>query len=128
VGETVKVINNAFPHWFCDNYRKYNDRESELPIDQHALIALIAPRAVYVASAAEDLWADPKGEFQALAHASPVYRLFGEPAIDPNAMPAVEQPLIAGRRAYHIRSGVHNLTPYDWQRYLDFADRLGWKG
>ena len=127
VGETVKVINNAFPHWFCDNYRKYNDREAELPIDQHELIALVAPRAVYVASAVEDVWADPKGEFQALAHANPVYSLFGEPAIDPEAMPAVEKPLIAGRRAYHIRSGIHNLTPYDWQRYLDFADRLGWK-
>jgi hypothetical protein len=126
VGESVKQINTGFPHWFCDNYRKYNDREAELPIDQHQLIALMAPRAVYVASAAEDLWADPKGEYLALAHASRVYHLYRQSGFLPDAMPGVEKPEISGPQAYHIRSGIHNLTPYDWQRYMDFADRLHW--
>jgi len=126
VGESVARINTAFPHWFCDRYREYNDREAELPLDQHMLIAAVAPRAVYVASAEEDVWADPKGEFLALAHASAAYALFGETGVRPDAMPALDMPMIAGRQAYHIRRGGHNLTPYDWQRYLDFADRLRW--
>ena len=98
----------------------------QLPIDQHELLALIAPRALYVASADEDLWADPRGEFLALAAASPVYALWGDAAIAADAMPPLERPLVVGRRAYHVRKGVHDLTPYDWDRYADFADRL-WK-
>jgi hypothetical protein len=124
VGESVARINTAFPHWFCDRYRAYNEREAELPLDQHMLLAAIAPRPVYVASAEEDVWADPKGEFLSLAHASPAFKLFGQPGIPPDAMPGLEKPLIAGRQGYHIRRGGHNLTPYDWQRYLDFADQL----
>jgi hypothetical protein len=127
VGEDVKKINTGFPHWFCDNYRRYNDHEAELPVDQHMLIALMAPRAVYVASAEEDLWADPKGEFLGLAHASPAFALFGQPGVKPDAMPGLEMPLISGRQGYHIRHGIHNLTPYDWQRDMDFAAHL-WKG
>ena len=127
VGEDIKKINTGFPHWFCDNYRRYNDRDAELPVDQHMLIALMAPRAVYVASAEEDLWADPKGEFLGLAHASPAFALFGQPGVKTDAMPGLEMPLISGRQGYHIRHGIHNLTPYDWQRDMDFADHL-WKG
>lgn len=127
VGEDVQKINTGFPHWFCDNYRQYNGRDAALPIDQHMLIALMAPRAVYVASAEEDLWADPKGEFLGLAHASPAFALFGQAGVKPDAMPGLELPLISGRQGYHIRHGIHNLTPYDWQRDMDFADRL-WKG
>ena len=129
-GETVERINTNFPHWFCDNFDKYNGKEEELPVDQHMLIALIAPRAVYVASASEDLWADPKGEFLSLAHASPVYGLWDQSAqIGPDDLPPVDQPLVAGQRGYHIRSGGHNLTSEDWGHYMDFADRLwGRKG
>jgi hypothetical protein len=88
------------------------------------LLALTAPRALYVASADEDLWSDPRGEFLSLAASSPVYALYGERPIRSDEMPPLETPLIAGTRAYHIRRGVHDLTPYDWARYADFADRL----
>jgi hypothetical protein len=127
MGETVKRINTAFPYWFCDNYKKYDDREDELPVDQHELIALVAPRAVYVASAETDFWADPRGEFLALAHASRVYGLYGLVGPKPDDMPGIETPGVWGRQANHMHRGGHNLTPYDWQRYLDFADGV-WVG
>ncbi|MEO7193136.1 MAG: acetylxylan esterase [Vicinamibacterales bacterium] len=122
-GETLKRITGSFPHWFAENYTAFAGREQELPVDQHMLLALIAPRSLYVTSADEDLWSDPRGEFLSLAHSSPAFALFGDAPIATDAMPPLEQPLIAGRRGYHVRTGVHNLTPYDWQRFADFADR-----
>lgn len=124
-GETVEAV-NRFTHWFADNFNNYNNREDELPVDQHMLIGLIAPRAVYIASADEDLWADPRGEFLSLVHASPVYGLWGHEPVEAYQMPPLDQPLFAGPRGYHVRTGGHNLTPADWNHYMDFAS-LVWQ-
>ena len=123
-GETLARITASFPHWFAPRYASYADAVDRLPLDQHMLLALMAPRAVYVASADEDLWADPRGEFLSLAHASPVFALWDDPPIRAADMPPLDRPLVVGRRAYHVRAGGHNLTPYDWQQYMDFAERL----
>ena len=125
-GERVKKINTSFPHWFCANYKKFNDKEEKLPIDQHELIALMAPRLVYVASASLDKWSDPAGEFLSCVNAGPVYQLYGLQGVGATEMPKYQQPLRTGHIGHHIRIGSHNMTKYDWNCYIDFADRH-WK-
>ena len=121
-GETVKDINTRFPHWFCKNFHDFNDKENEIPVDQHMLIGLIAPRPVYVGSAEQDEWADPYGEFLSLYHAGPVYTLFGLEILEKDTLPEINKPLWTGKMGYHIRTGGHAITRFDWEKYLDFAD------
>lgn len=121
-GETFAVIDTSFPHWFTREFDKYKGREEAFPADQHWLIALAAPRPVYVASATEDLWADPKGEWLAAKAAEPVYALFGMQGLD-DGMPAPDVSDGDGRIGYHIRSGKHNILAFDWQQYISFMKR-----
>lgn len=121
-GETIERINTSFPHWFAPAYKQYNKHPEKLPVDQHILLALMAPRPLYVASAADDWWADPKGEFLGAKNAEPVYALFGKKGLGITDMPRVDHPVGETIR-YHIRTGKHDFTLYDWQQYLDFSDK-----
>ena len=123
-GETVRKINDHFPHWFADRFRNYDDNEDALPFDQHCFLALIAPRALYVASASEDLWGDPVGEFLSLSEASKVYALYGNPVITPGERPSTGGSVVKGLLGAHLWEGRHEILAFDWERYLDFADIL----
>ena len=122
-GETIYQINRSFPHWFCTNFKKYNGKEDSLPVDMHMLMALIAPRPLYIASAEQDLWGDPRGQYLALCAAVPAYNLFGIKSVLPAGMPAVNTPVVRGNVAYHVRDGKHNLLLKDWNFFMDFADK-----
>lgn len=121
-GETVARINTVFPHWFSNNYRKYSNNEKDLPVDQHMLIALIAPRPVYATNASEDLWADPTGTFLAMKNAEPVFALYRQKSNLPQQPPALDTPFTQPPLGYHNRSGKHDLTFYDWEQFVKFAD------
>ncbi len=105
---------------FCN---RYSGNEAALPVDQHELIALIAPRPVYIASAVEDRWADPKGEFLAGVHATPVYELFGLVGLSGTELPQTDAPVLSGHIGHHVRSGDHDITLYDWRQFVKFADK-----
>jgi len=122
-GETIAVINKNFPHWFAPAYKRYDHRENDLPTDYHGLIALVAPRPVYVASASEDLWADPKGEYLSLIHAGPVYKLYGKQVLTAPDPPAPQKPVMTEIMGFHIREGKHDIVQYDWEQFVKLADR-----
>lgn len=121
-GERIRIINTFFPHWFTPNYKKYNDHEDLLPVDQHMLIALIAPRPVYVTNASKDLWADPKGTFLSLKNAERVFALYGIRSNLPANPPGINESIIQSPLAYHNREGEHDLTVYDWNNFIKFAN------
>ncbi|XZE18479.1 alpha/beta hydrolase family protein [Pirellulaceae bacterium SH449] len=124
-GETVAIINKAFPHWFCGNFRRFDDNESEMPHDAHTLVASIAPRPVYIASATKDEWADPKGEYLSGYYASAVYELLGYKGLESETKPAPGIS-VGDRVGYHVREGAHDILPEDWTHFMNFADRH-WK-
>jgi len=121
-GETIASINQQYPHWFCQEFKKFNNRENELLVDQHELIGLIAPRPVYIASAQRDLEADPYGEFLAAKNASTIYKLFGLIGLQAEELPPVNTSIM-GNIGYHIRSGCHGIKRFDWIQFIRFADK-----
>ncbi len=121
-GETTAVITKAFPHWFTLKYSSYASNTAACPVDAHMLIALAAPRPIYIASAADDQWADPKGEFLSGKFASPVYALFGKKGVVVDEQPAIDHP-VGDFIGYHVRTGKHDVTDFDWTQYLAFAKR-----
>ncbi len=125
-GETVQDICRSFPYWFCPNHLVYAKNESALPFDQHALLALIAPRLAYVGSAVEDSWADPISEYLSCVAASPAYQLLGVPGFcHPDRYPKPGDSFHQGYIAYHLRHGCHYFSRIDWQQYMQFFhDRI----
>ncbi|WP_245942386.1 alpha/beta hydrolase family protein [Algoriphagus chordae] len=126
-GETLAVINTSFPHWFADNFNAYNGAEETLPVDQHMLAALIAPRAVYFASARGDQWADPKGEYISMQLGARVFsEIYDQDVNFPLAFEELKNPIIQPFAGYHIREGKHSLTWEDWEHFIDFA-KIQWR-
>lgn len=132
-GETLSSITTDFPHWFSAKYSHYADDVNALPVDQHMLIALLAPRPVYVASAKDDQWADPKGEFLSVVGAKDIYRLYTNDIFLPDLQPEPGKPLHS-RLSYHYREGIHEVYHFDWKQYLEVGkeylkgDKLSPKG
>lgn len=125
-GETVARLNSAFPHWFCANYKKYAGNEDAMPVDMHMLLALTAPRALYLDCASDDLWGDPRGCYLALYKALPVFQLFDKNSVVPVIMPPLNKQVFSGHTGFHIRDGAHNMLLQDWKCFMDFADTV-WK-
>lgn len=122
-GETLKKMVTRFPYWLCRNAWKFVEQEDDLPVDQHMLLACIAPRAVYVHSGVDDTWADGRGEYLSAYHASEVFRLFGKQGLESVESPSVGKRVLDGNVGYHIRAGGHSIEPFDWTAFMDFADR-----
>ena len=121
VGEDIHRLITIFPHWFCRNFRAYDGVDRELPFDQHLILSAIAPRPLYIASAAQDTNAVPEGEFTSAVLASKVYRFLGFDGLSSTIMPSPGE-AISGRVSYHLRPGRHDVLPYDWEKYLEFLD------
>ena len=125
--ESIEAITRPALRWFCPNYKKYAGRDRKTPFDQHQLLALVAPRLLYVSSASEDAWAGQRGEFASAMLASPAWALYGLGGLAAQEFPHADLPLQAGSIGYHLRTGLHDITEYDWDRYMDFADGKGWQ-
>lgn len=121
-GESVQTISKNFPHWFSPNFTKYASDTALLPIDQHQLLACIAPRPLYVASASEDQWSDPFGELSSLVEAGKIYRLYGADALPDAGNFSLDAPFF-GNTGYHLRRGPHAMLEYDWTQFAEFAAR-----
>lgn len=124
--ENNSIIYERFPYWFCKNYAKYSNNEDDMPFDQHFLVAAIAPRAVAVGSAVEDLWACPEGEFESAREAGKIFERLGLDGLSyphDGEMPKPYTHICDGMVSYHIRNGSHFLSRTDWLAYMDFADK-----
>lgn len=122
-GETLDDMAQNFGYQFAGNLQKWAGKWNDLPVDQHMLIALSAPRPVFVSGGIKDQWSDPKGQFLALVAAGPVYRLLGKKDLGVTQMPALDKPVSDGNLAYHYHSSGHTILPADWKIFFDFAER-----
>ncbi len=122
-GESIAQILDRFPFWFAKNYQKYANHEEEMPFDQHFLVSLMAPRLVYTSTKSNDSWADPASEFESLVQTDPVYQLFDVKGLEQRERPLPEQPLHEGRIGHHHKTGEHTMDDYDWDLYMDYADK-----
>ena len=120
--ETIEHLNTAFPHWFCVNFHQYTGHPDRVPVDGNLLLSLIAPRPLYVASAELDHSSGPPAEFLSAVEASKVYELLGKRGLGTDKQPPLNQPILTGTVAYHVRDGKHDVTAFDWDQYLAFAE------
>lgn len=122
-GESLDNMLAWLPRWLGRNAAKYQGKTEDLPVDQHMLLACLAPRPVYVATAQHDLWADPMGQWLSAYHAAPIYQLYGKESIFSSAaQPAINTPIIKSPVGHHLRSGFHGLQQYDWERFMEFME------
>ncbi|MCF0237016.1 MAG: hypothetical protein HUK24_00335 [Sphaerochaetaceae bacterium] len=122
-GETIEKITNVFPHWSCERFKNYKNKEWDLPMDQHMLLALIAPRPLYITSASLDDWAHPKKEFESCVRVSELYEAMGKKGLSSYEFPNVNSPIIGGDIQYHLREGEHGCKMYDWQQVIPFLNK-----
>lgn len=126
-GESAaSMVDFNFPYWFSSNFKKHAHDVSSMPVDQHHLVSLIAPRMLYTTSSSEDFWADPEGQLLGLINAAPAFALFGAKNFPTLDALEIDSPF-HGDIAYHIKSGRHSITPYDWKNFMDYAEKRGWK-
>jgi hypothetical protein len=122
-GETVDDMTQNFPWWFAGNFQQWAGRWNEMPVDAHMLIALSAPRPVYITGGTADQWADPVGEFLGAVAAGPVYRLLGKKDLGVSSLPPLDTPVTGGDLGWHYHTGPHTASPADWQGFLTFLDK-----
>ena len=120
-GETVDNVAGHFPYWMCGNFQQFSNHWDQLPVDSHMLIALIAPRPLFLNTGSEDLWGDPHGEFLAARDATPVYQLLGKTGITETDFPLLDHALLHDL-SFNCHTGKHDVLPSDWDNFLNFAD------
>jgi hypothetical protein len=127
-GELVEnVASSGEYHWMAGNYLKYAGplKWSDLPVDSHELLAMCAPRPVFISVGApnvEGQWIDAKGMFLAGVHAGPVYKLLGKKDLGTTEFPPLKTALIDGEIAFRQHEGAHTTGP-NWPTFLTFAER-----
>lgn len=123
-GETVDDMAANFPYWFAGNFQKYSGHWNAMPVDAHMLIAINAPRPVFLTGGTQDQWADPRGEFLAAVAAGPVYRLLGQKDLGETEGPPLDKPLTSGTLGFLYHTGAHAILPIDWQAFFDFSEKF----
>ncbi len=119
-GESVKKITEEYPHWFNEKYASYSKNEAEIPVDQHMLIALVAPRPVLLGNSWNDVWSDPNGAYRAAQGADAAYKLLGTQGLAQTGMK--DSDITKGELAFQISKGHHGIRAYDWEDFLSFLD------